>query len=186
MNVQLQHRRSDARGNLCNVRYVELRYHDNMSDLLLFKASKTKPKAISLTNRRLDRVPALISKIHTLQSVSFKNNALTGLCDEIGDLKQVCLLMRNTSYPEFPTSSIFQIINMNLYFRVKRKQNNKIFSWQLKSLNLGNNKLSCVPVQLSLLPKLETLHLFGNQISQLKPAVVGKLTCVINMSVQVS
>jgi Leucine-rich repeat (LRR) protein len=35
--------------------------------------------------------------------------------------------------------------------------------------------LSCVPVQLSLLPKLETLHLFGNHISQFEPALVGCL-----------
>jgi hypothetical protein len=77
-----------------NARYSERGCYgdNNMSDLLLLNASKRQPKAISLTNRRLDRVPALISKIHSLQSVSFKNNALTGLCNEIGDLKQVSLV----------------------------------------------------------------------------------------------
>ena len=76
----------------CKVTHVKLRCcYGNMSDLLLLNASKTRPKSINLASRRLDRVPALISKLQTLQSVSFKNNSLTSLCDEITHLKEVLI-----------------------------------------------------------------------------------------------
>lgn len=45
---------------------------------------------------------------------------------------------------------------------------------QLTSVNLGNNRLACLPHELSRLPKLTTLHVFGNQIGQLVPDVIGK------------
>ena len=45
---------------------------------------------------------------------------------------------------------------------------------QLHVINLGCNKLSCLPVCFMEMPELQNIHLFSNEIEQLDEDVLGK------------
>lgn len=120
-----------------------------MANTLLLKATKTKPKSLNLTNKGLERIPALLGRIVSLQTVSFKNNQLEDLCDEIAELRQV---------------------RKRLFY----EDNYRFVLTQLTFVNVGNNKLKDIPQQLRHLPKLQSLHIFGNEILQLNSTTLGE------------
>ncbi|XP_062518030.1 leucine-rich repeat-containing protein 69-like [Corticium candelabrum] len=150
-----------------------------MSDLLLLNASKTRPKSINLASRRLDRVPALISKLQTLQSVSFKNNSLTSLCDEITHLKELTSVNLGNNHLSCVPDQLSFLPKLNILHlfgnHICELAPNVVVSLQgLTLLNLNDNLLTFLPSQISSLGQLQWLSLARNQLTVLPPEI-GRL-----------
>ena len=60
-----------------------------MADTLLVRALKGKPKALNLSNKKLDRLPKAIGKLDCIVHLQLKNNKLTQLPYELSYLFQV-------------------------------------------------------------------------------------------------
>lgn len=60
-----------------------------MADTLLVPALKSKPKALNLSNKKLDRVPKAIGKLDCVLHLQLKNNKLKTLPYELSYLYQV-------------------------------------------------------------------------------------------------
>ena len=64
-----------------------------MADTLLVRALKSKPKALNLSNKKLDRVPKAIGKLDCVVHLQLKNNKLTQLPFELSYLFQVFIVI---------------------------------------------------------------------------------------------
>ena len=60
-----------------------------MADKLLLRSFQSRSKSINLSSKHLNRVPKLIGKLHTLFTVILKNNDISNLPKEFGNLSQV-------------------------------------------------------------------------------------------------
>ena len=62
-----------------------------MADTILLRSLKSQPKTLSLSNKKLDRVPKIIGKLVAVLQIDIKNNNINDLPPEFGKLTQVSI-----------------------------------------------------------------------------------------------
>ena len=71
-----------------------------MADTLLLRAWKSQPKSVNLDNKKLEKVPKLIGKLVSTLHITLKNNRVSELPQEFGDLVQVRLIKAPRPLPD--------------------------------------------------------------------------------------
>ncbi|XP_065840278.1 leucine-rich repeat-containing protein 69-like [Oscarella lobularis] len=150
-----------------------------MANTLLLKATKTKPKSLNLTNKGLERIPALLGRIVSLQTVSFKNNQLEDLCDEIAELRQLTFVnVGNNKLKDIPQQlrHLPKLQSLHIFGNEILQLNSTTLGslHNLTLLNLNDNALRSLPSDISRLKRLQTLSLDRNQLVSL-PQEIGQL-----------
>jgi hypothetical protein len=62
-----------------------------MADTLLLRSLKSQPKLLKLNNKKLNKVPRLIGQFTNVINIELKNNKITTLPRDFGELVQVCI-----------------------------------------------------------------------------------------------
>lgn len=104
--------------------------------------------ALDLSNQGLEKLPAYVLKISSLEELNISNNKIGGaLPAEIHDLKKLRVLDASNNLMTGVPAEVGQLQN-------------------LETLNLSNNKLTGLPNELGNLKKLKVLNLSGNNYSK--------------------
>ena len=117
---------------------------------VILRALKSNTNNLSLDNTKIDVFPLSMTKLTSLTKLSAKNNHLTvaGVSPALRGLTKVCMCVCALCSCEH----IFQ----------------------LRVINLGCNRLSCLPDCFLELKELQNIHLFNNEIAQLDDHILGQ------------
>ncbi|WAR12522.1 LRC69-like protein [Mya arenaria] len=157
--------------------YTEQR---KMADTLLIRALKSKPKALNLSNKKLDRVPKAIGKLDCIIHLQLKNNSLKTLPFELSYLDQI-LNCGNNQFEVLPDviEHLFMLEKLHLFnnqihtLTPKALTNLRSLTFlnlnsnALKFLSVDKNLLTELPIELCALTRLEEFHCANNQLTSL-------------------